>query len=754
MIRHRTLLSLATGLSGAAALMHETLWTRSLAEVLGSTVQAAAAVFAAFLVGLALGARLSGRIIDRLRCPSRTYALLEVGIGLAAVGVGLLLYREREFLPSVLGQSSGTAGMLHSFAFALAFAIVPTFLMGATFPAVLAACRGLGADAIGLTRLYAQNTFGAALGTLACGWYTIPSFGVTSSILLAGGMNLGAALLCVPRILVERSCPTPAAPAEPAAAPPLGGDIGRPAWLYLIALLSGCAILALEVVWSRVASFTLGNRTFAFSTLLAWVLVLLSLGAWVSGRLVRRFTGRIPLLMCGLLLASALGIVLSTALVNLWIVDPGNVVQVFKLSPGVPVLLRTLGMGLVMSLFLVPLGCLFPTGLACLPHIETKTGLQSGRYYLWNTVGSVTGSLIAGFLIIPTIGSFATAAVVAAICGLAALSLFVLGAAQTSTRRVWLGGALASTAVMVAIPVVMPAQLAWVHPGDRPILRVEDEWGVFQLSTLPDGKIRATCNRTELVFLLGSFSTSYVQEMQGHIGTFLRPLARSALVLGSGYGLTAGALAVNPRLEQIDAVEILPAMVAAADRFEPYNRSYHHNPRVHVFTDDGRHFLARARGKYDIISINVSDPHLPGSSALFNADFYRIVKRHLNPGGVVIQHAFGIDAKVVLSTLSRSFAHLRAFPAYKNGFNVVSSDAPLGAQREEMERLAAIPAMHAALASLGVEAPIDAWRVFSKGLDRSDLTAFIDPALVSTDDHPLLEFSRTGDPAGWFFSNE
>ncbi len=753
MIRHRTWLSFATVFSGAAALMHETLWTRSLAEVLGSTVQAAAAVFAAFLVGLALGARLSGRLIDRLRCPSRTYAFLEVGIGLAAVGVGLLLYHEREFLPSVLGQSSGTAGMLRSFTFALAFAIVPTFLMGATFPAVLAACRGLGADAIGMTRLYAQNTFGAALGTLVCGWYTIPSFGVTSSILLAGGMNLAAALLCVPRIMVERSGPAPVAQPEPVVAPVAGSYIGGPAWLYLIALLSGGAILALEVVWSRVASFTLGNRTFAFSTLLAWVLVLLSLGAWLAGRLVRRFTGRIPLLMCGLLLASALGTVLSTALVNLWIVDPGNVAEVFKLSPGVPVLLRTLGMGLVMSLFLVPLGCLFPTGLACLPHIETETGVQSGRYYLWNTVGSVTGSLIAGFLIIPGIGSFATAAVVAAICGLAALSLFVLGAA-TSTRRVWLGGALVSTAVLVAIPVVMPAQLAWVHPGDRPILRVEDEWGVFQLSTLPDGKIRATCNRTELVFLLGSFSTSYVQEMQGHIGTFLRPRARSALVIGSGYGLTAGALAVNPRLERIDAVEILPAMVAAADKFEPYNRSYHHNPRVHVFTDDGRHFLARAQRKYDIISINMSDPHLPGSSSLFNADFYRIVKRHLNPGGVVIQHAFGIDAKVVLSTLSRSFAHLRAFPAYENGFNVVSSDAPLGAQREEMERLAAIPAMHAALASLGIEAPIDAWRVFSKGLDRSDLTAFIDPALVSTDDRPLLEFSRSGDPAGWFFSNQ
>ena len=81
---------------------------------------------------------------------------------------------------------------------------------------------------------------------------------------------------------------------------------------------------------------------------------------------------------------------------------------------------------------------------------------------------------------------------------------------------------------------------------------MEDEWGVFQLARTPEGHIRATCNRTELVFLLGAFATSYVQEMQGHIGSFLRPHSRVALVLGSGYGLTAGALAENPRLEKID----------------------------------------------------------------------------------------------------------------------------------------------------------------------------------------------------------
>ena len=91
---------------------------------------------------------------------------------------------------------------------------------------------------------------------------------------------------------------------------------------------------------------------------------------------------------------------------------------------------------------------------------------------------------------------------------------------------------------------------------------------------------------------------------------------------------------------------------------------------------------------------------------------------------------FGTDAKIVLSTLNHSFQHLRDFP------------------------LAALPTMQAVLVSLGIVAPVDPWPVFSKGLRPSDLANLIDPTLVSTDDRPLPEFSRTGDVPSWFFSND
>jgi predicted membrane-bound spermidine synthase len=744
----------ATAASGAAALMYETLWTRSLAIALGSTVQAAAAVFAAFLVGLALGAGLCGTIIDRTRRVIIIYAVIEVSIALAAMGTGFLLYHIRESLSATLGQSLGVAGMLRAFGVTLGLVLLPTLLIGATFPALLAASRRLGAHAVDMTRLYAVNTLGAALGTLVCGWITIRVLGVNHSLLVAGGLNTVSALLCLLAARQEGdTIPADSVP-QPAPAVAAPAPASSQALLLVCAVLSGAAVLSLEVVWSRLASFTLGNRCFAFSTFLAWVLVWLAAGSWLAGRLVHRFAGRSSLLLAVLLLAAAAGIGSSILIVNAWIVSPGNLAQVLPHSAAAVVLVRVLGMGLVMSLFLLPLGCLFPTGLACLRTIESRTGSAAGRYYLWNTLGSVTGALLTGFVVIPALGSFASAVTMAVLCSLAALSVFFALARKSQDRRLATVGGLAAVAILAIVPLVVPAQLRSIRAGERSLTRVEDEWGVFQVTELADGRLRVTNNKTELVFLAGDFSTSYVQQMQGHLASFMRPQARTALVLGSGYGITAGALAANPGLQSIDAVEIVPAMVAAADLFEPYNLSYHRQPRVKVFVDDGRHFLARSRQKYDIVSINVSDPHLPGDSSLFHADFYALVKRHLNEGGVVVQHAFGIDAKVVLSTLQRAFRHLRLFPAYQNDYNVVAADEPLAPSQAEVARLAALPSLRDALAGIGILPPIDPWIMFSRGWTPAQLPGLFDAALVATDDRPILEFSQAGDSLLWFFSNE
>jgi spermidine synthase len=204
----------------------------------------------------------------------------------------------------------------------------------------------------------------------------------------------------------------------------------------------------------------------------------------------------------------------------------------------------------------------------------------------------------------------------------------------------------------------------------------------------------------------------------------------------------------------VDAVEILPAMVELADMFMPHNLGYHRNPRVHVVVDDGRHYLTRSRDRYDIVSINISDPRLPGGASLFHADFYGIVKEHLTAGGVVIQHCFGTELRLVLSTLGRSFKYVRLFPSYQNGFNVVASDQPLDADPMRIDALAATPGVREALHDIGIIEPLRAGEVFSRGLTPEDVPGLFNDSRVATDDYPLLEYSLRGGVAGLFFSNE
>ena len=130
-----------------------------------------------------------------------------------------------------------------------------------------------------------------------------------------------------------------------------------------------------------------------------------------------------------------------------------------------------------------------------------------------------------------------------------------------------------------------------------------------------------------------------------------------------------------------------------------------------------------------------------------------MVKRHLQPGGVVVQHAFGTETGLVLTTLSRSFRHLALFPAYANGYNVVAADHPLEAGAAAIERATAAAEVQAQLRAIGMLPPVTAARLAASALTPEDLPELFTAQEVATDDHPLLEFSSRG-AGGMLFSNE
>ena len=186
-------LAFAALCSGAAALGYETLWARALAIVFGSTVHASATVFAAFMVGLALGAWGFGGWATRTRDVRRAYALTEIAIAITACSVGLVLERFRLPLTTAIG-AGGPGRHLGAFGVVLCMVAIPTACMGGTFPLLMVLARRVSQRSEQLGLGYGLNTFGGAAGTLLTAGLAIPLLGVTGSLLLACGLNIAAAV--------------------------------------------------------------------------------------------------------------------------------------------------------------------------------------------------------------------------------------------------------------------------------------------------------------------------------------------------------------------------------------------------------------------------------------------------------------------------------------------------------------------------------------------------------------------------------
>ncbi len=177
--------------------MLELQWGRQLALTFGGSTNAVAAVLTAFMLGLGVGSWLGGRIADRLARPALAIAIIE--IALAAIGplLGLALASlpnlAAAWLPGV--ASAGDPVFVASrFLLALGLLIVPTTLMGATYPILVrATATDLGQLHRGIGRLYAANTLGGVAGVLLAGFAILPAAGIPGSIIAAAGANLAAA---------------------------------------------------------------------------------------------------------------------------------------------------------------------------------------------------------------------------------------------------------------------------------------------------------------------------------------------------------------------------------------------------------------------------------------------------------------------------------------------------------------------------------------------------------------------------------
>lgn len=616
--------------SGAATLAQEVLWMRRFAELLGATASAAAATLTGVFLGFALGGFLAARFAARCERPLRAYGLLE----LLAAGGGLLVLPLADgaatLLPGVRAALAGAPLAARACEMLLAAAIVavPATSMGATLPLV-APLFGAG----GGRSLYAWNLVGAVAGALAVPFALLGWFGVGGSVVVAAatGAAAGVVALALDRARPWRRAEPPVAATAAAAAEE--AEEGRPLPERALAFASGALLLGLESAYVRLFAQLHWSSLHAFASVVAAFLVALALGALLARWLVARELDR--------------GVALAIA----WLAAGGLLAAVPQLLHGATDGLAPLKgsdaerLGQLIALaawLLVPPVALASAALPLLlgPRRRAPDGAALGRLLGWNTLGSLLGPSLATFVLFPTVGLHATFALAAALLIATAGALLVARVAPRSRRSAGLASLLALAAV---------AGFAWRAPsrvrvdpknGEELVELVEGPLAIAAVVAHPAGPAGGHSYHLKVDnhYTLGGTGTTGDLRQLGHLPLLLHPAPKRVAFLGLGTAITAGAATLHP-VESIDAVELLPEVVALARRhFAAQNLGLLDDPRTHLRIDDARTFLRdEARGALDVIVGDLVVPWRAGESALYTREHFEQARAALAPGGLFCQ---------------------------------------------------------------------------------------------------------------------
>lgn len=724
--------------SGSAALIYQVLWIKQLSLVVGIEVYAITTGISAFFAGLALGGLAFGRWADRLSRPVFLYGLLELLIAVLGIGSTLLL----GMAASPFVWLEQRVGLL---AWVLPFALIgiPAFLMGGTLP-VLVRALAPQVERLGRTggSLYAANTAGAIAGTLLSAFVLLPALGLQGTAYAAAALNLVAA---IGALWYQRSSTVVALPSV---APTSARSSQAKLAIVLYSIAGGIA-LGYEVVWSQSIVQFMSTRTYAFAVVLATYLAGLVIGSAIYARKADRITN--PWATFALLISGAgLLALLEIAGLGRWLIILQTEVEAFILSLGASALVGMCARFAVAALSIVflptlLLGAAFPIALR-LSVDNQHVGRDVGTVVAFNTLGGIAGVMLSGFVLVPMLGLIRTLgvlAVLAAVVGVVAVTR--TQQVGNTPRNCVFALAIASVALALLTP---PDRLANLLPGARNgSLVFYEEGRSATVAVVSQGQAQRQFNR---LYIQGVSNTGDAMpslrymRLQALLPLLIhRSEPRSALVIGFGTGITAGALLQYPQLQQRVVAELLPAVVSASHLFNG-NFDAATDPRIDIRVRDGRQELLRSSERYDLITLEPPPPSAAGVVNLYSRDFYQLAATRLQPNGLFAQWLplptqNEDDSRSLVRSFIDVFPHATLWTSEFHEMLLIGSLEPIELDAERISQRFAQPQVSSALKAVGIASPealLATWVTDTQGLERFAANA---PAV--TDDRPLIEYA-------------
>ncbi|OGK34716.1 hypothetical protein A3F59_01180, partial [Candidatus Roizmanbacteria bacterium RIFCSPHIGHO2_12_FULL_38_13] len=395
--------------------------------------------------------------------------------------------------------------------------------------------------------------------------------------------------------------------------------------LLFVVFITGASVLIVEVVAVRILSPYYGNTIFTVSSVISVILAALSLGYYAGGKMADRHPSY--RWFFGIILLSGLTLLLLYIIGNIFLpILSSN----FSMSAG-PLVSS-------MILFLLPgllLGMLSPYAIKLQSVHFPKQGVGSvaGKIFFWSTLGSIIGSLLAGFVLIPKFGINQIIITVGVI-------LFFLGFIPLLGLNV----KYTKGAIFIFILIVV---VIFFTPFKQNKNDVYSKDGVYEKITIYDGVAFGRPTRffqqdrssSGAMFLDSDDQTDLVFDYTKYYSIYkiFTPKVKNALVIGGGaYSIPKALLAELPDVK-VEVAEIEPSLFELSKKYFKLSDT----SRLQNDTIDGRQLLKNSKKKYDLIFSDVYYSLFSVPAHFTTQEFFTIAKEKLNFDGIFIASMIG-----------------------------------------------------------------------------------------------------------------
>jgi len=430
--------------------------------------------------------------------------------------------------------------------------------------------------------------------------------------------------------------------------------------LFVVVFISGAVVMSLEILGSRILAPYFGNTLFVWGSLIGIVLTSLGIGYYLGGKIADKKAN--INIVSQLLFVSGIFILLIPIFAPL-ILNSDFIITNAKYGP----------LMVIFILFTPPtilLGMVSPFAIKLKAKEINKLGNVVGNLYFVSTIGSIVGTFLTVFYLIPAFG------VKSIILSLSMILIFVslFGLERRKNAII----------ILIIVLVLLPSNLVRsFHMFNNVVNKLnyktiyETDSAYYHIIVAEDRDKQHNSHKRILfldnvrhssMYLDNTSESSFVYPYYFHLGYLFNPRIKDILFIGGG-GLSAPKKFLKEYKDvTIDVVEIDPKVEAIAKKYFAIEE----NKRLNIFIDDGRQFLLKTNKTYDLIILDAySNTYVPFH--LMTLEFFQIIDDHLKDDGIVISNlvtALLGDLsnlyRAEYKTMAQFFPQIYVFPTVKD----------------------------------------------------------------------------------------